>query len=143
MCQIFSMSHMWHQLMWSECASKGGGRQLYLVLQLLSLLFAAESFYSAKWHCIFKFCSSGLLWSINMSLSADNDTTLCHATLVLFPFNGAQGYFSSSEALLAAISLITVAGSITDRGNEVSQRFATDFVIFCLRKYMPNLHQNR
>lgn len=97
---IFSMSHMKHQIMWFECASNGGGRQLCLVLQLLSLLFAAESFYSAKWHCIFKFRSSGLLWSIKMSLSADNDTTLCHATLILFPFNGAQGYFSSSEALL-------------------------------------------
>lgn len=78
-----------------------------------------------------------------MSLSADNDTTLCHATLILFPFNGAQGYFSSSEALLAVISLITVAASITDRGNEVSLRFATNFIIFCLRKHMPNLHQNR
>lgn len=49
-----------------------------------------------------------------MSLSADNDTTLCHATLILFPFNGAQGYFSSSEALLAVIFLITVAVSIID-----------------------------
>lgn len=78
-----------------------------------------------------------------MSLSADNDTTLCHATLILFPVNGAQGYFSSSEALLPVISLITVAGSIIDRGNEVSLRFATSSVIFCLRKYTPNLHQNR
>lgn len=78
-----------------------------------------------------------------MSLSADNDTTLFHATLILFPVNGAQGYFSSSEALLPVISLITVAVSIIDRGNEVSLRFATSFVIFCLRKYMPNLHQNR
>lgn len=78
-----------------------------------------------------------------MSLSADNDTSLCNATLTLFPFNGAQGYFSSSEALLAVISLITVAVSIIERGNEVSLRFATNFVIFCLKKYMPNLHQNR
>lgn len=42
------MSHMKHQIMWSECASREGGRQLYWVLRLLSILLAAESFHSAK-----------------------------------------------------------------------------------------------
>lgn len=78
-----------------------------------------------------------------MSFSIDNDTTLCHTRLILFPFNGGQDYSSSSEALLVVISLITVATSIIYRGNEVSLRFATNFVIFCLRKYMPDWHQNR
>lgn len=62
-----------------------------------------------------------------MSFSIDDDTTLCHTRLILFPFNGGQDYSSSSEALLVVISLITVATSIIYRGNEVSLRFATNF----------------
>lgn len=78
-----------------------------------------------------------------MSFSIDNDTTLRHAGLTLFPFNRGQDYSSSSEALLVVISPITLATSIMHRGNEVSLRFATNFVIFCLRRSMCDLHQNR
>lgn len=69
-----------------------------------------------------------------MSFSIDNDTSLGHARLILFPLNGGQDYSSSSEALLVVISLITVATSTIYRGNEVSLRFDTIFVIFVPQK---------
>lgn len=47
-----------------------------------------------------------------MSFSIDNDTTLRHTRLILFPFNGGQDYSSSSETLLVVISLVTVAASV-------------------------------